>query len=131
MTFYAGAIEGPLGASLPDNESLLTFVRSKKVDWSIDDRYVNTSSSFDVEAGEGPCVRYALSADDRWAKNRGSYEALPMRVSGRFCLHPQDRSVAVDIYYSIRSVPSFDTSGMVMEGEAFLRTLQFSSIKKP
>jgi hypothetical protein len=127
VTFFTGAVEGSLRSALPDSASLLAFVRSKKDDWGNDHRYANTSATFDIEPDQQSCVRYQLSADDREARNRGSREALLMRVVGRFCLHPQDRAAAVDIYYSARYVPSFDPATLVNEGEAFLRSLQFSN----
>jgi len=127
VSFYAGAIDGNLRSTLSSKEALIAFVRSKKDNWGNDGRYSNTSSSFQIEAQQQSCVRYRTSAHDRNAKNKGSHEFLFLQVVGRFCLHPQDRTVAVDIYYSTRHVPKFDPKDLFSEGEGFLQSLQFSA----
>ena len=127
VSFYVGAIEGKLRSALLSKEALIAFVRSKKDQWGNDGRYANMSSSFQIEDRNDSCVRYRLSAHDRNAPNRGSHEFLLMQVTGRFCLHPQSRETAVDIYYSARHVPRFDPKGLTIEGEEFLQSLQFSA----
>jgi len=126
VSFYAGAIEGRLRSTLSNKEALIAFVRSKKDKWGDDGRYSKVSSSFQIEDQQVSCVRYRLSASDRNAPNRGSNAFLSMRVDGRFCLHPQDKNVAVDLYYSARHVPQFDPKDLIDEGEKFLQSLQFS-----
>ena len=108
VTFFAGAVETKVTSKLPDKATLAAFVRLKKNQWGDDGRLRNISSTFQVEAEQESCVRYWLSADDRKAKNKGRHEFLKMQAVGRFCLHQQDRAVAVDVFYSVRHVPQFD-----------------------
>ena len=127
VSFYAGAIEGNLRSKLSTKEALVAFVRSKKDDWGNDGRYSDTSSSFQVEGKNESCVRYQLSAHDRGIDNKADHGFLVMQATGRFCVHPQDRTVAVDIYYSVRHVPQFDPKNFIAEGEEFLQSLQFAT----
>ena len=127
VSFYAGTLEGKLQSTLPTKEALVAFVRSKKDRWGNDGRYTNTSSSFQVEDKNESCVRYQLSTHDRGAHNKENHDFLVMKATGRFCLHPQDRTAAVDIYYSVRYVPQFDPAALIAEGEEFLQGLQFSA----
>ncbi|MBZ0170521.1 hypothetical protein MELA_01255 [Candidatus Methylomirabilis lanthanidiphila] len=126
VSFYVGALEGRLRSTLESKEALVAFVRSKKEQWGEPGRYSDTSSSFAIEDENDSCVRYRLSASDRNAPNKGSHEFLVMRVIGRFCQHPQDKSAAVDVFYSARYVPAFDAKELFAEGEQFLQSLQFS-----
>lgn len=128
VTFYAGAVERKVISSLPNKDALVAFARLKKNEWGDDGRYANISSTFKVEAEQESCVRYWLSANDRKAKNKGGHEFLVMIAVGRFCLHPQDRTAAVDVFYSVRHVPQFDPRDLMAEGEEFLKSLQFSKL---
>lgn len=129
VTFYAGAVEEKVMLILPNNEALVAFVRSKKNEWGDDGRYANISSTFQIDAEQKSCVRYWLSANDRKAKNRGRQEFLIMQAVGRFCLSPQDRSAAVDVFYSVRHVAQFDPKALMAEGEEFLKSLKFSKLQ--
>lgn len=126
VSFYAGTIEGKLRAKLSTKDALVAFVRKKKEDWGTDGRYSDTRSSFQVEDKNDSCVRYDMSAHDHGAKNKMGHEFMVLQAIGRFCLHPQDTAVAVDIYYSIRYVPQFDPKTFIAEGEEFLHGLQFA-----
>lgn len=101
VSFYAGALEVPLSSGLADREALVAFVRSKKDDWGEDSRYSDTVSAFHIEEEQETCVRYSLSGKDQVASNLGTRAYLPILATGRFCLHPEDRTVAIDIYYSV------------------------------
>lgn len=129
VSFYAGALEGPLSSKLADKEALIAFVRSRRKDeWGEPGRYSDTVSKFHIEEEQEACVRYSLSAKDRGAKNLGKRDFLLMLSVGRFCLHPEDRTVAVDIYYSVRHAPQFDPRALVAEGDEFLEGLRFSQL---
>lgn len=127
VSFYAGTLVGKLRSKLSTKEVLVAFVRSKKDQWGNDGRYSETSSSFQVEDKNESCVRYQLSAHDLGANNKAGHDFLMMQTTGRFCVHPQDRTVAVDIYYSVRHVPQFDPKDFIAEGEAFLQSLEFAT----
>jgi len=128
VSFYAGALEGRITSSLEDKDALIAWVRSKKDQWASDGRYSNTSSSFHIESQQNSCVRYSLSANDHGAPEEGRHDHLLMRAVGRFCMHPEDRGVAVDIYYSARHAPDVDVRSLLAEGEEFLDSLQFMEI---
>ncbi len=129
VSFYVGAVEGKLRARPSTKEDLVAFVRSKKDVWGNDDRYSSTSASFKVEDKNESCIRYRLSAHDRDARNKSTHDFLIMHANGRFCLHPQDRAVAVDLYYSVRHAPTFDPKALMIEGEAFVQSLKFDKPK--
>ena len=125
VTVYAGALDGKLGAKLDSREALLRFVREKKDQWGVPGRYSGTKTSFAIDEGAPSCVNYDLSTRDHHAKNAAEHDYLLMKVRGRFCLHPQDATSAVDLYYSVRHVPSFEPGALMAEGETFLRSLRF------
>ncbi|HWI83653.1 hypothetical protein [Ramlibacter sp.] len=126
-TMHAGAIEGRTASLYGTGEELVAKVRGLKSRWGSDGRYRNIRESFEVEAGLVTCVRYKMAAEDTQARSRGAQPFLPLLSVGRFCLHPQDRRNAVDLYYSIRSSPDYDITKLVAEGEALLSSLKFSS----
>lgn len=130
VSFYVGVLEGKLRTKLLSDTDLLAFVRSKKNQWGTDGRYSNISTSFEVESDNETCVHYRMLAHDFGAKNRGSEAFLVMQTNGRFCLHPQDRTSAVDIYYSVRYLPTLDPRDLVSDGEIFVRSLQFHTPKR-
>jgi hypothetical protein len=124
---FAGALEIKLQAPLPDKKALAAFVRTKKDEWGTDGRFTDVTSSFLAEAQHASCVRYGMTANDHRANNRGTHEFLLMHIVGRFCTHPQNPNVAVDIFYSVRHIPGYDARSLSAEGEAFLRSLAFNS----
>jgi hypothetical protein len=128
VSFYAGALEGRLVSLVDTDAALLAFVRAKKDQWGVNGRYFDTSSSFRIEEQQSSCVRYSLAASDRGAKNREGLSFLTMQVFGRFCVHPENRTTAVDVYYSVRRPPSLDVRPFLVEGETFLDSLQFARL---
>jgi hypothetical protein len=128
VSFYAGALEGRIVSQVDTDAALLAFVRAKKDQWGVDGRYFDTSSSFRIEEQQRSCVRYSLAASDRGAKNKERLAFLTMQVFGRFCVHPENRTTAVDVYYSVRHPPSFDARPFLVEGETFLDSLQFARL---
>lgn len=128
VSFYAGALEGQIVSQLDTDAALIAFVRAKKDQWGVEGRYFGTSSSFRIEERHGSCVRYRLWAKDQGAKNKEGLAFLTMQAFGRFCVHPENRTKAVDIYYSVRHPPDFDTRSFFVEGETFLDSLQFDRL---
>ena len=125
VSFYTGALQGPLRAAPPDEETLIALVRKKKNEPGPAGRYFDETSTFHMNEQQESCVRYALSAKDRGASNLGDHDFLIMLSVGKFCVHPENRSQAVDIYYSLRYSPGFDPQKFVAEGEKFIGSLQF------
>ena len=132
VSFYTQAIEAKFSeheAPSTENE-LVAFVRSRKDDWGPDKNlFTNQSSLIGIEESEKSCVSYRVSAHDRATKHKGDHEFLVLHTVGRFCLHPQNRTAAVDIFYSVRHIPNFDASALFDEGESFLKSLQFETPK--
>lgn len=127
VSFFMGALDGKLRSKLTTNDELVAFVRSKKDQWGSDGRYSDISVSFTIDNDTKSCVRYRMKAHDRYAKNKGDNAFLIMQSIGQFCVHPKDRSNAVDIYYSVRYVPSFDPKSLIAEGEVFLNSLRIQN----
>lgn len=125
-SFYVGALEGLTRVTWADSSELLAFVREKKAQWGDPDRYVNTTSAFDIEVQHPSCVRYALKADDLGARNAGNASHLVLQGIGRYCRHPDRPDAVVDLYYSIRHAPDTDVGRFIAEGEAFLDSLLFA-----
>jgi hypothetical protein len=128
VSFYVGAIEGITRAALTDEAELVAFVRNKKDMWGPDGRYSETTGRFRVEAQRRSCVRYTLTAKDHGAANKGKHAFLLMTATGRFCLHPDDRTAAIDIFYSARHIPTFDPRSLIAEGERFLEGLDIVAL---
>jgi hypothetical protein len=128
VSFFVGAVDVQLHGPLPDQKALTGFVRQQKDQWGPDGRYTDVSSSFLPEAAQPSCVRYRMTANDHGAHNRGSHDFLSLHVVGRFCTHPQDPKVAVDIFYSARHIPGYDARQLGAEGEKFLDSLAFDTL---
>ncbi|MFT3805444.1 hypothetical protein [Arenimonas sp.] len=129
-SLFFGAIEGPLKSEMPTQDSLVSFVRSRKDNWGSEGRYTDVVASIAVEPSQPSCVRYDMIAHDHAAKNKGDLAYLVMRTVGRFCLHPDDRSVGLDIFYSVRYIPTLDPATLIAEGDAFLASVKFESRPK-
>ena len=96
-----------LGANLGDVRSKITAV-SVETDTS--------SASY--------CVRYRTQAEDRGAANaRG--RPLTAETFGLSCIHPSDKTLAIDLSYTERGLPTETGTLLRDEGEAFIRSLRF------
>jgi hypothetical protein len=131
VTFHTGALHGKMPAKVESNDELLKFVRLRmeKDQWEPAGRYSNIKTSYVIDDKAKSCASYDLFAHDHGASNRGSSEYLLMQSRGRFCLHPGGSASGIDLYYSVRYPQSFDPTELVLEGEAFLASLQF--IERP
>lgn len=127
VSFVTGADEGSGCAKVSSKAELVALVRSKMDKQGEAGRLSNATSSYQVEDQQGSCVRYVLTAQDRKANNKGNHAFLLLRSVGRYCVHPEDSTRAVDIFYSVRHEPEFDPKDLVAEGEDFLKGLQFST----
>lgn len=125
VTFYAGAVATRLEAPFGDMRALLAFVRSTKDQWGDDGRFSDISTSFVPDSRPGSCVRYRMKANDRGANNRNGHAFLLVHTAGRFCTHPENPQLAVDMFYSTRHVPGYDPKDFHAEGEVFVDGLRF------
>jgi hypothetical protein len=124
VSFYAGAVDGKLVAALASSDALLAFVREQKDQWGQDGRYVVTRADFAIDPAVATCVVYALSAQDRGAKNQGAHEHLVLESHGRYCVHPDAPTSFVDLFYSVRYVPAYSPRALQAEGQALLDSLR-------
>lgn len=128
VTFIAGALEIKLDAPLRDQAALLAFVRSKKDQWGGDGRFSAIDTSFLAEPGNANCVRYQMNVHDSGANIRKDLPFLIVQIAGRFCTHPVHPASAVDIFYTMRHVPTFDDAVFKVEGNAFLHSLRIDPV---
>ena len=126
VSMHAGAVEGKMSESPRGSEELVALVRKMKSKWGTDGRYANVKEAYVVETEHDGCVLYTQYAEDTGANNRVLHSFLPMQSVGRFCLHPRQPLHAVDLYYSVRSVPGYSTAELEREGEVLLRSLKFT-----
>jgi hypothetical protein len=127
VTFVAGTDEHRTAAPLATDDALLAYAR-KMTAVAGDDgsgRYSGLTENHAIAPDQPTCVDYRIASLDHGAKNLGGHDALPMLTRGRFCVHPDDRTAAVNVYYSIRHVPGFEIGALEAEGEALLRSLEF------
>lgn len=84
-----------------------------------------TGISVETETSSGPyCVRYRTQTEDRGAANaRG--RPLTAETFGLSCIHPSDKTLAIDLSYTERGLPTETGTLLRDEGEAFIRSLRF------
>ncbi|MGH8284080.1 MAG: hypothetical protein ACRESE_09590 [Gammaproteobacteria bacterium] len=111
-------------------QGFLGFVERGKSKDTNPQRFTVLASNFGLDPAVGPdCVHYHRKAEDHGAPEAKG-KTLILDVLGIACLHPDDPHRAVDIEYSERSVSGNVTSSVYVEGQAFLSSLQFVSLKK-
>jgi hypothetical protein len=121
--------------ALPANELLQRIVPSLvQLQAGAEDPTRFTIQSVDV--GGVPetlanCLRVAASALDRGAPSAEG-ELLILDVTGRYCIHPDDKRMLIGVLYSERkreaSKPAADLES---EGEHFLQSLSFTQLPTP
>ena len=131
LSFYVGATEGKMRTKITTKDELLKFVKAKKDQWGKDKgRYQNITTKFVAAENISPlCTNYELLAEDHKAKNIGSNKFLILKTKGIFCLHPNNKKNAVDVYYSARYIPASDYGTLMQEGETFVKSLKFITIQ--
>ena len=78
-----------------------------------------------VDPAAGPfCVRYQMRTEDRGAANAGG-RALLAETNGVSCLHPERKTLAIDVSYTERGLPAETGTALRNEGEQFVRGLKF------
>lgn len=77
------------------------------------------------------CLRYDVTAEDRGVPGYAGAIFI-LDLHGFFCLHPDSPSSLIDIQYSERKLPQEKPhSSLEAEGEAFLKSLRFTTFEKP
>lgn len=128
VTFFAGALELTLVAPPLDQAALTEFVRTKKDEWGSDGRYSAIQNSFAAEPAHATCVRYRMTVHDNAANTRKDLPFLILQVAGRLCTHPGNPASAVDMFYTMRHIPTFDDAAFKAEGNAFLDSLSIDAL---
>lgn len=70
------------------------------------------------------CVRYYTKASDRGAMHAAG-KTLYSETFGVGCLHPEDRTLLIDVSYTERGVPGEFSAALRSEGDNFVRSLKF------
>jgi len=127
---YTQATEIILEHPISKEKELVEYVRkSKNVDIK-SGRYKNYTSQYSTKNSPSQqCVRYNNNFEDHGVKNLTKETFVIVKSSGLFCLHPETPGVGVDLYYFERSLSGADNMSYKNEGEQFLSSLNFNTIR--
>jgi hypothetical protein len=112
-----------------ENELVEYVMKTKDVDLT-SGRYKNyTSQYYTKKSPTQQCVRYNNNFEDHGVKNMAEKTFVIVKSSGIFCLHPDTPDVGVDLYYYEKSLSGVDNMSYKNEGEQFLSSLNFNTIR--
>lgn len=112
-----------------ENELVEYVMKTKNVDLT-SGRYKNyTSQYYTKKSPTQQCVRYNNNFEDHGVKNLAEKTFVIVKSSGIFCLHPDTPDVGVDLYYYEKSLSGVDNMSYKNEGEQFLSSLNFNTIR--
>ena len=112
-----------------ENELVEYVIKTKDVDLT-SGRYKNyTSQYYSKKSPTQQCVRYNNNFEDHGVKNLAEKTFVIVKSSGIFCLHPDTPDVGVDLYYYEKSLSGVDNMSYKNEGEQFLSSLNFNTIR--
>ncbi len=127
---YTQATEIILDHPISKKNELVEYVmKTKNVDLT-SGRYKNyTSQYYTKKSPTQQCVRYNNNFEDHGVKNLAEKTFVIVKSSGIFCLHPDTPDVGVDLYYYEKSLSGVDNMSYKNEGEQFLSSLNFNTIR--
>jgi len=127
---YTQATEIILEHPILKEKELVEYVmKSKHLDIK-SGRYKNYNSQYSTEKSPSQqCVRYNNNFEDHGMKNLGKKTFVIVKSSGVFCLHPETPNVGIDLYYFEKSISGADNMSYRNEGEQFLASLNFNTIR--
>ncbi|NBR29975.1 MAG: hypothetical protein EBT83_16435 [Betaproteobacteria bacterium] len=124
-SFIAVVLAAPVDDPFETAESFRDHVARQLAANPGDARSKMTVAAVEVEPVSGPmCVRYRTQAEDRGAPYARGRPLLTETI-GLTCIHPADKTLAVDLSYTERGLPTETGTLMRDEGEAFIRSLRF------
>ena len=127
---YTQATEIILDHPISEEKELVEYVmKTKDVDLT-SGRYKNyTSQYYTKKSPSQQCVRYNNNFEDHGVKNLAEKTFVIVKSGGVFCLHPDTPGVGVDLYYFEKSLSGADNTSYKNEGEQFLSSLNFNTIR--
>jgi len=131
-SFFTGTTEYRTKMKFETPEKYLDFIKNKRrvIDNDNSSRFKNSQGSYKLVPSIAPlCVRYEEHCEDHGAKNLNGKKFLILENFGLMCLHPDNPTVGVDIYYSERSLENEQNQVYRNEGEEFINSLKFIPIE--
>jgi hypothetical protein len=127
-TFFTGATEYRTKMSFETPDKYLDFIKNKKSMGDSDNspRFKNSQGHYELVPSLAPfCVRYKEHFEDHGANNLNGRKFMIVENFGLICLHPENPTVGVDIYYSERCAANEQNQTFRNEGEEFIKSLKF------
>lgn len=109
------------------NEAFLSAVKKARVNEPQTGRFKVISNSESLtNFKESTCVIYKSSSEDHAAKTaNGLSKNMLLENTGYNCLHPKNKSVGVNIEYSIRRYPDSTYESFENKTNAFFNNIEF------
>jgi len=127
---YTKATEVHLDRPISAEKELVAYVRESKNVYVASKRYKNLKSQYHTEGSPSQrCVSYENNFEDHGVKNLKKDTFIIVKSSGLFCLHPDSPNIGIDIYYFEKSISGTDTRSYQNEGEQFIASLNFNTIR--
>jgi len=124
-SFIAVVLAAPVDDSFETVEAFRDHVARQLAANPGDGRSKVNIAAVEAEPSAGPlCVRYRTQTEDRravYARGR----PLLAETLGLSCIHPADKTLAIDLSYTERGLPTESGTFLRDEGEAFIRSLRF------
>ncbi len=127
---YTQATEIILDSPISKEKELIEYVKKRKNGAMNSSRYKNIKVQYHAQQSPSQqCVRYNNNFEDHGVKNLAKETFVIVKSSGVFCLHPDTPNVGIDLYYFEKSISGADYISYQNEGEQFLSSLNFSTIR--
>jgi hypothetical protein len=127
---YTQATEIILESPISKEKELIEYVKKRKNGAMNSSRYKNIKFQYNAQQSPSQqCVRYNNNFEDHGVKNLAKETFVIVKSSGVFCLHPDTPNVGIDLYYFEKSISGADSISYQNEGEQFLSSLNFSTIR--
>jgi len=124
-SFIAVVLAAPIEESFETVESFRDHIAKQLAANPGDARNKITVAAVEVEIGPAPyCVRYRTQSEDRGAAYARGRPLLAETI-GMTCIDPAEKTVAIDLSYTERGLPTETGTLLRDEGEAFIRSLHF------
>lgn len=127
---YTQATEIYLNSPIYAEKELVKYVmESKNID-ATSKRYKNFKSRYNTQKSPSrQCVSYENNFEDHGVRSLNKDSFVVVKSSGLFCLHPDTPNIGIDIYYFEKSISGTDTRSYQNEGEQFIASLNFNTIR--
>jgi hypothetical protein len=124
-SLIAVALSAPTADAIDNVDAFRDFILQQLTENPTDPRNKILTATAEVDPAAGPfCVRYQTRSEDRGASNAGG-KTLLAETFGVSCIHPEKKTLAIDVGYTERGLPGETGTALRDEGENFLRSLKF------